>query len=408
MTSSVLTHLIALFFLLLWFRRGSGRDIALSDNQSPVLKFYNVTYPHDYEQRSQLYSGDLYPVRAMQLWNDWNLQIQHWASTKATLANRTKNDEASAPASASSSSFDYMLLRTEDLVDSSSTKFHALTRLADFVGSSLTSHQLCCLAKAPPRDYGQSNIHSEKINNHIIMHDQNDGHNQGGHRTKSRAASDDAHWSHEQQPIFDANPLAMEIQAKEAELERLHAQLNQVGGSRRQDQRRLLSEIPKMVPTLFLKQLAAWQDRVHLSAGDYRTETLYKLLDYGHSLFTQYMNNRQALEYEVSPKEIQDTLDHLRKLLENRGVSPDNPRKNKQQMMHQSIHSRYGKWKEKLSNKTQLSQLLHQEGKDGLSSFGYEPRKEWDYRLLKSDGDVDVCDLSTSCGRKARRVPARP
>ena len=316
-----------------------------------------------------------------------------------------------------------MVLRTEDLVvvdSSSSTKFHALTRLADFVGSSLTPQQLCCLAKAPPRDYGQSNIHSETINNHMSRHGGNAGKAKGAARN-SRTGSDDAmvdhptsqkerftNYSHQHPTSLDANQLAMEIQEKEAELERLHAQLHQMGGSDQENRRRLSAGVPKLVPSLFLKQLAAWQDTVHLSAAEYQTETLQKLIGYGQSLFTQYKHNRQALESEISPKEIQDTIDYLRKLLENRGVPQEDPPKSKQHMMHQSINARYGKWKAKLANRTQVSVLLHQEGKDGLQLFGYEPRKEWDYSLqtgrIPSDADFFACDRSIACGRTRLRA----
>lgn len=54
----------------------SGRDIALSSNQSPVLKFYNVTYPDHYNRTLQ-FQGELYPVRGIQLWNDWNFKFMN-------------------------------------------------------------------------------------------------------------------------------------------------------------------------------------------------------------------------------------------------------------------------------------------------------------------------------------------
>jgi hypothetical protein len=69
------------------------------------------------------------------------------------------------------------------------------------------------------------------------------------------------------------------------------------------------------------------------------------------------------------------------------------------------VSLRYGKWKEKLANRTQLSQLLHQEGKEVLELFGYDPPRKWDYRLKPmvkqgdDGGNEFVCDANFSCGR---------
>jgi hypothetical protein len=63
-----------------------GRDVALSDNASPVIKFYNSYYTHDAEQRhaelqQQQWGGGeerekmVQNVQAMHLWNDWNVQV---------------------------------------------------------------------------------------------------------------------------------------------------------------------------------------------------------------------------------------------------------------------------------------------------------------------------------------------
>lgn len=39
----------------------------------------------------------------------------------------------------------------------------------------------------------------------------------------------------------------------------------------------------------------------------------------------------------------------------------------------QDVSKRYGKWREKLKDKPELSSLLHKEGVYGLATFGYEP-----------------------------------
>ena len=86
---SRLTH-VCLVALFVSAHVTSGRDIALSSNQSPVLKFYNATYP-DYRNRTRQFQGDLYPVRGVQLWNDWNVQVYQW-SQNTILKYNNEND----------------------------------------------------------------------------------------------------------------------------------------------------------------------------------------------------------------------------------------------------------------------------------------------------------------------------
>jgi hypothetical protein len=123
----------------------SGRDVAVSDNQSPVIKFYNATYP-DHLERAEAYRGDLYNVRAMQLWNDWNTQARDWALSHPHQV-------------------DYLLMRTEDLVAGSPSKrFECLSALSDFVGSHRTMEEICCQSRRPIKDHGRSTVHSEARN----------------------------------------------------------------------------------------------------------------------------------------------------------------------------------------------------------------------------------------------------
>jgi len=124
----------------------SGRDIALSSNQSPVVKFYNLTYP-DYKRRLETYTNELYHVRGMQLWNDWNVQVAHWAR------NHSQQSPSGLPYS-----FEYMALRSEDLLDSQQ-RYHVFAGLAHYVQSTWTPHQVCCLSRQEPQDMGASGIH---------------------------------------------------------------------------------------------------------------------------------------------------------------------------------------------------------------------------------------------------------
>jgi hypothetical protein len=66
-----------------------GRDVALSENGSPVIKFYNSYYTNTAEmryaelQQEQWGGGEEHDkmvqnVQAMQLWNDWNVQVHEY------------------------------------------------------------------------------------------------------------------------------------------------------------------------------------------------------------------------------------------------------------------------------------------------------------------------------------------
>jgi len=123
-----------------------GRDIALSTNQSPVRKFYISHYGQDSVSRdvsekigtSDSNNTDFLAPFAMQLWNDWNLQVLGYQKKHANDAN-----------------FDYLIMHTEDLLNPE-TKFQSLQQLAHFVGSPKTLADLCCQSQQAVVDMGMS------------------------------------------------------------------------------------------------------------------------------------------------------------------------------------------------------------------------------------------------------------
>ena len=119
-----------------------GRDIAFSGNQSPVNKFYRNSYP-DGDAKFNEWNGALDKVRPMQLWSDWNADLLEWEKR-----------------SSDGDTFDYLVLRLEDLLDPS-TKYAQIRRVADFVGSMKTEKEICCLSKQGVRDMG-SHTHGNK------------------------------------------------------------------------------------------------------------------------------------------------------------------------------------------------------------------------------------------------------
>jgi hypothetical protein len=120
-----------------------GRDVALSANQSPVKKFYNSYYqkPGSLPVNVTLAQNDTtMNVFAMQLWNDWNLQVLEYER-----AHFGKD-------------FDYLVMRTEDLLNPE-TKFGSLQQLAHFVGSPNSIQDVCCQSQLAVVDMGVSTSH---------------------------------------------------------------------------------------------------------------------------------------------------------------------------------------------------------------------------------------------------------
>lgn len=74
-----------------------GRDVCLSENQSPVKKFYNVYYGHDEE--SSIAESDI-TAFSIQMWNDMNQQAMEWGKSHSD-----------------GETFDYLMVRSEDLLN---------------------------------------------------------------------------------------------------------------------------------------------------------------------------------------------------------------------------------------------------------------------------------------------------
>jgi hypothetical protein len=122
-----------------------GRDISFSANQGPVDKFYDVMYGNDNKRRKEL--------KAITLWSDWNTQVNAWAQN---YAQRLSDPEKS---------FGYLAFHSEDLVSASlSVKFAAISHLAEWVGSTLSEDELCCLALQEGVFMGSHDRTTDKVN----------------------------------------------------------------------------------------------------------------------------------------------------------------------------------------------------------------------------------------------------
>eukprot|EP00854_Cymbomonas_tetramitiformis_P001577 gene1577-2214_t len=110
-----------------------GRDLAFSRNQSPVQKFYNVTFTDSWARWKHLP-----PVRAMEVWEKWNAGVLSWAH-RALDGNATL--------------VEYIVVRSEDLIDPERAP-PVVRALAQFVNSPLSAGQACCIGRGPAEFLG--------------------------------------------------------------------------------------------------------------------------------------------------------------------------------------------------------------------------------------------------------------
>lgn len=129
-----------------------GRDISYSGNQSPVKKFYNISFPVGSNGALTGAAESLLTqqkkwkrLQAINLWSTWNTQLYDWERRTAR---------------SSSEQFDFLVLHIEDLVSSDvETRRAAIASVSKFVGSSIGDVGICCLANQGKMDLGS---HTEK------------------------------------------------------------------------------------------------------------------------------------------------------------------------------------------------------------------------------------------------------
>jgi hypothetical protein len=316
-----------------------GRDVALSSNQSPVLKFYQSTYT-DYAKREEKFSGSLWNVRAMQLWNDWNTDVYEWSMRHVS------NQDGVV---------DYMWMRSEDLLPGSPLRYESLLALAQFVDSSLTPQQLCVLSAKNVRDYGRSVEHKE-----LPPTDPTPHHVDIGERWKQQ----------------------LEERRKAHKLREHHP---------KQHTRRRLREAsglpPEVIAENFVEEFETWkglvENALQKAMEDTKKFVLDGLIRHGEDLAEQWNldnfdSQAEKLKETVTKKEILDWTQKLRvRLQEARLYAHDKHQNNRPG--DPDVKKRYGKWQGVLSNNTELSTYFYQEGAKGLELFGYHPEKDVHY-----------------------------
>jgi hypothetical protein len=109
-----------------------GRDIAFSGNISPVRKFYDYSFKTP--TRGLSTSTE---VKQMQLWNDWNADVNTWCKRESSL----------------NPNFSFLTVRLEDFV-SPQTPYSVVKRVSEFVGAPVDRCGLCKVAEKGQRDLG--------------------------------------------------------------------------------------------------------------------------------------------------------------------------------------------------------------------------------------------------------------
>eukprot|EP00977_Amphora_coffeiformis_P028782 scaffold37050_cov199-Amphora_coffeaeformis.AAC.4 len=368
-----------------------GRDVSFSRNTSPVSKFYTSYYRNatDKLDQIQVHSGGVQSsnasakvIQAMQLWNDWNRQVWDWER-------RAAEDK--------DNNFDFLVLRTEDLLLSPETKLESLIKLADFVGSPLTTQELCCLSRQAVVDMGQSGV------------------GMNGKRTRHRGALGVSQPDADDYSVLRGQPNDIGGDDEEAIVDYLDdpsdITLEDVA---LESERKALNLALEKRPQLFQRIQQARKD--NFATHHHRNEKLRQGIimaqhqqqpprdsnfqdslanglrqiwggeseGNGHTrrhppvrrrLLETTNGNVESVYDDVNERvtelvERKDAGDHAR------GHGHKEPRKRRRQTP-EMVLQRYGKWKSALEGRPELSRILHEEGGEALRIFGYEPPRRF-------------------------------
>jgi hypothetical protein len=331
-----------------------GRDVALSKNQSPVKKFYDIYYEDSTDRRALYDNDNLKEAMGVQLWNDWNIETLEWEQRHSD-----------------GDSFDYLVMRSEDLLDQN--KFDSLVQLADFVGSQKTIKELCCMSQQKLIDMGKSAGHNKKIG---FMHSRDeDSRSSSALKSNGKFTSlqeghnkrrEEARYRYEQNMQQPGKAIRNKRKTKaERLLEPTDAGRN----------RRLFGEqtpkVPKPRRNYFTEQKA-------LKAEEEKE-------DEDVMLETQFLRKKRQVDKVKKELGAQAGSHRLGTHKLTRPMSRASP---------EDVKKRYGKWISALEGRPELSALLHSQGADALETFGYEPSTT--FMDQRRDGEFQ-CDASVVC-----------
>jgi hypothetical protein len=338
-----------------------GRDVALSDNHSPVRKFYPSYYQDSDSRHEALVEEDFGQesrarVKAIQLWNDWNKQVYDYGvrySDGKTL--------------------DVLVMRTEDLLEQS---FESLSMLADFVGSPLSPYRLCCMSRTGTTDLGQSGIDllSDRFGGGSLRGRQSgtDGFEKIRERFEEFVPKEfQKAWERKhpgnsfdqevkQKLLGGENDMVLsESEAKSVEHLDLHD-----------------GDIPRR-----LSEEVENDDKIDVfKSGGKRASPVIHALNIKKNTVDDLIGNSGQF----------DQLNRMQKIIEERRGDASTAKK---PQSTEQVKQRYGKWVKTLKGDPILSERLHREGEDTLRLLGYEPPRPF----LDTNKQLWKCDSSVVC-----------
>ena len=361
-----------------------GRDVSFSDNKSPVKKFYNTYYGK--REENELFLSNYYmkqrdivrtpleagrrpvslpttktgapvpdddktlTIQAMQLWNDWNYQVNQYGKSHAD-----------------GSTFDYLVMRSEDLVNPD-TKLDALLQLADFVGSQHSLRDLCCHSKREVKDMGKSNAGLGKPggNEHFGRH-----HWRGKPKNLAEMRARREGFLEHERP-FDGRT------SRHGPRRSRYDSKNSEDDDRAVEEKGLLHPKGAATEAMMRLHVTGGLAKQDLHKPSYppvaAASTLSRRLlglpfmkdKESHAQQKQHQRNTQAQDCDYHAVS--------RRLSPAGGWRPDFFRKpGKVREAPEQVMARYGKWVKRLENEPELSQKLHELGRPALQAFGYEP-----------------------------------
>jgi len=402
-----------------------GRDVSLSDNMSPVRKFYNTYYNlpepeidqksiigHTLKKRGRMagrFGGPEPPeltlppqlaaeaenstkmtIKAMQLWNDWNQQTYDWGKSHS-------NGE----------DFDYLTIRSEDIVNPD-TKLEALLQLADFVGSRKSLIDICCMSKKEVRDLGKSTksytLATDKKTGPVTLRKRprlrrEDLMQNPAQQNPAEMMDAILHGEHvnfndgtladvadaEREVLSDVVYLKEKLRKQEQLLADQKQQMEQLRESiaAKDQERKTELQLYRQMQIDIAKESMRLQHHELGPQGDPEgmAEPLLKKREYSHSGSTHHVWQ----EGELPPRRLQEKPPEtvsarariasqiLRDTLAKRKFGPSTRDDVKEKESSSQVMARYGKWVKKLEDQPLLSKKLHELGASSLKTFGYEP-----------------------------------
>jgi hypothetical protein len=337
-----------------------GRDVALSKNQSPVKKFYDIYYEDSADRRKRYDNDNLKETMGVQLWNDWNIETLEWEQRHSD-----------------GDSFDYLVMRSEDLLDQN--KFDSLVQLADFVGSQKTMKELCCMSQQELVDMGKSAGHNKKTG---FMHSLDED-SRSSSALKSKVS-----------------------QGKTKEFTRLQESHN-----KRREEARYRYELNMQQPGKAVRSKRKAKVERLLEPTDSRNsrrlfgEQTLKVFKPRRNYFTEQRAQKAEEEKEEEDLMLENsTLRKKRqvdKIKKEYGTQASSHRLGTHKLTRpmsraspEDVKKRYGKWVSALEDRPELSALLHSQGADALETFGYEPSAT--FMDQRRDGEFQ-CDATVVC-----------